>query len=215
MRDVVLESIDAREAALLPRLHLVVNAPLLYAQRLQLAAAIVNNADGRSKSQLDRAPPNRKRILRMVNATANHRINVHVKIGVLSQQLQLLIQNLQTLLRNLVRIHVINRNLQPLESSPVEPLDALGDKQISVSDQPRNHSMAANAPDYVIKLRMQQRLATGNRNHSSAQRPQLVNAAEHFLRRHGLRKIVKLVAVSASQIAPPHRNNVREKRMVG
>src|ERR1700733_3676984 len=43
LRNVVLKSIDPCEAALLPRLHLVVNPPLFFTQRLQLPAAIVNN----------------------------------------------------------------------------------------------------------------------------------------------------------------------------
>jgi len=62
---------------------------------------------------------------------------------------------------------------------------------------------------------MQQRFAAGNRDHRCAQRPQLIDPAEHFLRRYGLRKIIELVAVGASQVAATDRNNVRQQRMVG
>src|SRR6266852_4657099 len=50
LRYVVLESIDAGKAALLPRLHLIVDAAFFVIQRLHLAAAVVNDADGRTKS---------------------------------------------------------------------------------------------------------------------------------------------------------------------
>src|ERR1700704_5790483 len=44
LRDVVLESVDAGKALLFKRLHLVVDAALLLAERLQLTAAIVDDA---------------------------------------------------------------------------------------------------------------------------------------------------------------------------
>src|SRR5579885_3039482 len=45
-RDVVLERIDAREAALFQRLHLLIHRALLRVQRLQLPAAVVDDPDG-------------------------------------------------------------------------------------------------------------------------------------------------------------------------
>ncbi len=62
---------------------------------------------------------------------------------------------------------------------------------------------------------MQQRLAAADRDHGGAQVGQLVHAPQHQLGRHWLRKIVKLVAVSAGQIAAPDRDQVRQQRMVG
>src|SRR5271170_1651295 len=41
LRDVVLEGVNSGKAALLPRLHLVVDAALFVVERLHLAAAIV------------------------------------------------------------------------------------------------------------------------------------------------------------------------------
>src|SRR5271168_465620 len=49
--NVVLKSVDAGEAAFFQRLHFVIDAAFFLAQRLQLAAAVVNDADGRSESQ--------------------------------------------------------------------------------------------------------------------------------------------------------------------
>src|SRR5580704_15780709 len=48
LRNVVLESVDPGEAALLPRLHFVINAALFVVEWLHLSAAVVNNADGRA-----------------------------------------------------------------------------------------------------------------------------------------------------------------------
>ena len=80
--NVVLKCIDAGEAAFLERLHLVINAPLFFPQRLQLPAAIVNNPDRRRESKLDCSLTDYQRVLRMWNSAADDRINIHVKIGV-------------------------------------------------------------------------------------------------------------------------------------
>src|ERR1700683_2723150 len=74
LRDVVLESVDARKAALLPRFHLVINAPLFLAQRLHLPAAVVNDADGRTESQRNSALANRQRVLWITDSTAHDRV---------------------------------------------------------------------------------------------------------------------------------------------
>ena len=65
LRNVVLESVDAREAALFHGLHLVIDAALFFAERLQLAAAIVDDSDRRTEAQLDRALADGERVLRM------------------------------------------------------------------------------------------------------------------------------------------------------
>src|SRR5579863_5754335 len=120
--NVVLKSVNAGEAGLFERLHFVVDAAFFFAQRLHLAAAIVNDADGRSESERDSALANRERILRMRDAAADNRIDIHVKVGVFGEQFQLAVENLQALFRNLVGIHVVDGNLQPLEAGTVEAL---------------------------------------------------------------------------------------------
>src|SRR5258708_6829494 len=105
LRNVVLKSVDARKAAFFQRLHLVVDAALFIPQRLQLSAAVVNDSDGRSETKFDGALADRERILRMRNAAAHHRVDVHVKVGVLGQQLQLFVEDFQALLRDFIRIH--------------------------------------------------------------------------------------------------------------
>src|SRR5580692_9575454 len=91
--DVVLESVDASEAALVPRLHFVVDPPLFVVQRLYLAAAVVNNSDRRTEAECDSALANGQRVLRVRNSASDHGVDVHMKLGVLGQQLQLLIED--------------------------------------------------------------------------------------------------------------------------
>src|SRR5580704_16819043 len=102
LSDVVLKAVDTGEAALLHRLHLVIDALFFFCKRLQLAAAIVNNANRRTKTESQRPPPDGQRVLRIAHAPADHGIYVHVEISMFGEQFQLLIQNLEALLGNIV-----------------------------------------------------------------------------------------------------------------
>src|SRR5580658_10975255 len=68
LRDVVLEGVDAGEAALFHRLHFVIDAALFSAERLQLAATIVDDADGRAETQFNRALADGEGVLRIRDA---------------------------------------------------------------------------------------------------------------------------------------------------
>src|SRR5215467_3733394 len=81
--DVVLKCVDPGEAALLERLHLVINASLFVTERLQLPAAIVNDPNRRCEAQFDRTLADYKRVLRMWNPSAHHGVDVHMKVGIL------------------------------------------------------------------------------------------------------------------------------------
>ena len=119
-----------RVAGFFHRAHGHVNFALHAAQRPKLAGAVMNDADGGRETQRYRAPADHWGILRMANAAADHRVDVDVKLGVLGQQAQLAVQHLQALLRNIVRHHVVDRNLQMVEARAVEPLDALRRQQV-------------------------------------------------------------------------------------
>jgi hypothetical protein len=138
-----------------------------------------------------------------------------VKVGVLGKVFELLVQNFQTFLRHIIGSDVINRNLQPLEAGVVQPLNALRNQEISVGDQSGDHSVPADAANDVVKFRVQQRFSAADGNHSCAQLAQFVHPAEHFFSRHWLRKIVKLIAISAGKIAAADGNDVRQQRMLG
>ena len=124
LRNIVLERIDASEAALFHRLHFLVDALFFFGQRLQLPAAVVDDSDGRAETERQGALADGERVLRITHATAHHGIDVHVEVRVFGQKLQLLVENFEALLGNLVGSDVINRNLKPFEAGPVQPLDA-------------------------------------------------------------------------------------------
>jgi hypothetical protein len=60
---------------------------------------------------------------------------------------------------------------------------------------------------------MQERFAAADGNNGRPDFAQPVDPANHFRGVHRLRKIVKLIAVGAGQIAAPDRNDVHEQGM--
>src|ERR1700687_5898575 len=85
-----------------------------------------------------------------------------MKVGVLGQQLEFLVQNFQTFLGNVVGIDVVDGNLQPLEAGSVQSLNAVRNQQIAVGDKAGDHAVVADVANHVVELRMQQWLATGD-----------------------------------------------------
>src|SRR5579859_4223004 len=215
VRDIVLEKIQLRVTALGHALHPQVDFALFGLERLQLAPAIVNDADGRSESQLDSAPSYLERVFGIVNAAAHHGIDVDVKLGVFGQQFELLVQHFQALFRNVVGPDIVDRDLQMLEASVIQTANAVGGEQIAVSDHARHNPVTANARDDVIELGMQQGLASAQGDDGGPQLRQAVEAATHDIQRHGRREIVILVAVRAGEITPADRDDVGQHRMIG
>ena len=107
------------------------------AERLQLSLAVVQDAHRAGEAQFLRAARHGQRVLRIFHAAAQHRIDVHLKHGVLGQQLQFLIEHLEAFLRDFVRHRVVDADLQIFESRAVQPLDALGRQQVAVRDHAR------------------------------------------------------------------------------
>ena len=124
------------------RLHLVIDGALSLAERLQLAVAIVNDADGGGESEFDGALADDQGVVRIVNAAADHGVDVDVKVGVLGQHLQLLVEHLEALLRHVVGHDVVDRDLQVIEPGVVQALDALRHQQVAVGDHAGDHAAA-------------------------------------------------------------------------
>ena len=93
--------------------------------------------------------------------------------------------------------------------------DAIGGQQITVRDQARDDPAVAHVVNDVVQLRMQHRFTAAEGDHGGAEIFQLIDAPQHLFGRYGLGEIIELVAISASQIAAPDRNQMREQRMVG
>src|SRR5581483_10630911 len=130
--DRILKVVEARIILLLERLHQAIDSALFILQRLQLSAAVMDDAYCRSEAKLESTRSDFHCVMRIVDAATDHGINVDVKERVLGQQLEFLIENLEAFLRDVVRHHVIDRDLQVIESGFVQPVDALCREQISV-----------------------------------------------------------------------------------
>ncbi len=137
-----------------------------------------------------------------------------MKIGVLGQQLQLFVEHLEALLRNIVGHDVVDRNLQVVEPGVVQALDAVGHQQISVGDHAGDHAAAADARDDQVQIGVEQRFAAADGDDVGAQIGQAVEPLVHGLDGHGLRDIVVFVAVAAGQVAAAHGNHVRQHGVI-
>src|SRR5260370_29019362 len=142
--------------------------------------------------------------MRIRNSATDHRVDVHMKIDVLGQQLELLFQNFQTFLGNLVGIDVVDGNLQPLEAGSVQSLNAVRNQQIAVGDKAGDHAVVADVANHVVELRMQQWLATRDGDNRPAPLGELVHSLEHFAGGHGLGDVIKFVALGTCADAPPN-----------
>src|SRR5262249_9409792 len=154
-----------------------------------LAITVVNNADRRGESQLQRAFADRERIVRVADAAAHYRVDVYVKLRVFGQQLQLLVEHLEALLRYLVGHDVVDRDLEMFQPGTVEPLDSLRHQQVPVGDHPGDHAAAAYVRNDQIQIGMQQRLAAADGNDVRAQIGQVIQPLVHRLNRNRLRYV--------------------------
>ena len=149
----------------------------------------------------------------LLHAGADDAVDVDVEARVLGQVLQLLVERLEALLRDLVGRDVVDRDLQILEPGLVEPLDALGAEVEAVGDEPGQHAAVADAADDGVELGVHHRLAAGDGDDAGAQLAELVDAAQHLRERHRVRGLVVLVAVGAGEVAAAHGNDLRQDGM--
>ena len=91
------------EGGLSDRNHLLQHLALMVVERQQPATAVVDDPDRRGKPELAGSPRHGDGIICVPDARADHCIDGDVEFGIQSQPLELLIQQLQTLLRDLVR----------------------------------------------------------------------------------------------------------------
>ena len=208
--DIVLERIDTRERTLAEAHDFLENLALVRRKGLELAVAIVNDADRRGESQFNGSARDGEGVFGMMDAAAQHGIDVDVKIGVLGEQLQFLVEDLQAFLRDFVGLRVVDADLQEFETGGVETRDAIRSEQIAVGDHAGNHAVAANAADDVVEFGMQQRLAAADGDDGRTEGGEAVDAAEHLVERDGLREIVVFVAIRAREIAAADGNDVRQ-----
>jgi len=211
--DIVLESVDARKPALAHSHDFFEDFNLASAERFQLSLAVVQNAHGAGEAQFLRAASNLQRVLRIFHAAAKHGINVHLKHGVVGEQFQFLIKDLEAFHGNFVGHRVVDADLQIFQPRAVKPLDAFGGEEISVRDHSGKDSVLAHARDDLVEFGVQERLAAADRHDRRAEISQTVDPANHFRDVDRLREIVEFVAICAGQIAASGRDDMHEQRM--
>src|SRR6201987_2609398 len=173
----------------------------------------MNDAHRGGESQVDRAMRHSQSIFRTAHPAAQHGIDVDVKISVFGQQGEFLVEHLQAFLRDIVRHHVVDADLQILEAGTIQPFDAIGYQQISVRNQPGNDSVLADPCDDGVQIRMEQGFAATDRDYPGTHFAEPVDSTEHFLRWNRTRNIVKLVTVGAREITTPRGNDMNQQRV--
>lgn len=204
-----LEVIEARVAAARELTNLVPHSAFGFAEGLELARAVVDDADGRGESQTQGPLADRQRISGIGYATTDDGVDVDMEVCMLCQHLKLRIEDFEAFLRNVIRHDVVDRNLHVVEAGAVQALDAVGHQQIPVGDHAGNRAGLADARDDAVKVRMEQRLAAGDSDNRRAKPSKLVDAALHLFNRNGVRVVIELIAVSAGKVATAHRHDVR------
>ena len=175
----------------------------------------MDDPDGGREPELARAIVDRPRVFGVLDAAAEHRIDVDVEPCVLLQMLQLLVQQPEALLRHVVGLDVVDADLQEIETGRVQLLDALRDEEVAVRDEAGHHPAPADVPDERVELGMEHRLAAAEGDHRRAERRELVYTTFHQRGRHGRRHLVVLVAVAAVDVAAADRDDLHEERVGG
>ena len=76
--------------------------------------------------------------------------------------MQLPVQHFQAFLGNIVRLYIIDGNLQVIQPCAVQSLDPFGREKIAVGDHARDHAPSANVRDQQIEIGMQEWFAAAD-----------------------------------------------------
>ena len=90
------------------------------------------------KPSARRAPRDHQRIFGPYDSRSHHGVDIDVELRVLGQPAQPLVQHLQALLRNLVRLDVIDADLEMVQPARLSLWIRFGVQQIPVGNQRRD-----------------------------------------------------------------------------
>ena len=216
VRQVLLKPVVVRvvERRVAERDDLLEDASLRIIQRPQPAASVMNNADRGRESQGACPSGDRNCIFWIADPAADDGIDGDVEGSTAGKPAQLLIEHLETLLRNVVGDHVVDADLQVIESGAIQPRDAFLREEVAVGDERGDHPAAANTADDLVELRMEQGLAAAECHDARAQDGESIDAAENISRSDRLGMIVVFVAIGAGQVATAHRDQMRGNRAI-
>ena len=92
--------------------------PFPIPHRPQLSISVVNDVRPWSRSRARSPVCYGDRIFRIANAAADNRIDVYEELSVIGQILQLLIQHFETLQRHVIRLDIVDADLQVIQAGP-------------------------------------------------------------------------------------------------
>jgi len=157
--------------------HFVEHKTFGGAKRLQPAGSVMDDSDRSRKSQFARSRIDGARVVGALDATANDRIDIHVESRVVAKVLQLLVEKPEALLRDLVRLDVVDANLEKVEPGFVECLYPPGHEEVAVGDQTGHHASGADVADQVVEFGMQHRFAPAEGHDRCSELREVVDAA--------------------------------------
>ncbi len=192
----------------------IVHAGLRWLERLQLAAAIVNHTHRAVEPKLPGPGRNLEGVFGIGDRAAKYRVYGDVKLSIFGQPLQLSIQNLQTFFRNLVRLDIIDADLQIVESRSVQGFNPIWNQQVSICDERSDGAASAGSPYQKVEIGMQGGLATAECNDAGAKRAKLIDAPQHLAGWNRIRVFVEFIAIGTSQVALPDGHNLRKNRVI-
>ncbi len=115
-----IEILDDLPGAADGRGHVVVDLAFRAAKRLEAAGAVVNDADRGREAEIARAGVDGARVLGVLDPSAHDGVDVHVEGRVPPEILQLPVEHAEALLRDFVRVDVVDADLQKVEPGPVQ-----------------------------------------------------------------------------------------------
>ena len=130
--EVLLEAVQESEVLPAYVLELSIDSLVPLVQRLQLALPVVDDTNCSCESELGCSACNHYRVLRLLCSTSDDRIDIHAELGESLQQHELLVEDLQALLRHVVRHHVVDGDLKRLKARRIESLYPLLSQQVPV-----------------------------------------------------------------------------------
>src|SRR5438270_5195955 len=173
---------------------------------------IMNNAHRSRKPEFTSTARHQSSVLRPLGC-ANDRIDVDLKFRVRGEPLEFFVEHIQALLRDLIGTHIVDADLKMIESGAVQKFDACGSKQIAIGDQGRDAAVTANPLNNSIQVWVQKGFATAYGNDGSSKFRKAIYAPQNIDGCNRFREIVVLVAVSARQVAPADRHDMRHNRV--
>ena len=213
--DGFLEVIELRVVGLFAVLHGEIDLRVGFSKGLELAVAVMDDADGGFEAELQGALADDEGVVGVLEAAADDGVDVDVELGVLCEHLEFLVEDLEGLFRHFIGVDVVDGDLHVVEAGAVEALNALGVEQIAIGDHAGDGAGFAHALDDEVEIGMREGLAAGDADHGGAEAAEMVDAAEHLVCGHGRGDFVELVAVGAGEIAETRGDDLDEDRVRG